>query len=633
MIFPCTPKNLTKRPFCVCLLGALFGVMFPLFGTVILIVESGKGFTFESIVTLHLENRLLMIIDTAPFWLGLFAYFIGKQFARSEMLISELAKTSEERLHLMNEANRANQAKSQFLANMSHEIRTPLNGILGMSHLVQDTDLSSDQLEYVRAIEMCSENLHDLISNVLDLSKIEAGKMSLEHVEFDLHQLIENLAVTFESQVQRKKLEFLIDIDCSTAKMVYSDPLRLRQVLTNFLSNAFKFTEAGQILLSVKCLDHDSNQTWEIGSRHRFRFSVSDTGIGMNEEQLAKVFEAFTQADGSTTRKYGGTGLGLTISRSFAKLMGGEIGINSVEGEGSEFWIEIPLEIANAQHSERHLSSEQVRELKVLVVDDNATNRIILIKMLKRIGVSCTPVSDGHEALAVLGSNEGGFDIVLMDQMMPGMSGVETSSRIYSKFGENGPRVILLSSGADYLKPETLVEAGVQRSIRKPIRFDDLKDVVTNETVVSETDEEVSGETFTEVFELNSKKQSGLRVLVAEDNKVNKKVIELMLRREGLQVDIADNGEEAVRMATAQKYDTIFMDIQMPVMDGPAATRAIRRMEKEMGRYTPIIALTAHALEGDRDKYLKDGMNDYLSKPIRLAELQRVLEKHHLMVA
>ena len=629
MNFPCIRNPLSNTSICYALGGTLFGALFPLFATGILAIEQGSDFSAVDLLHFHVENRLLLIIDTAPFWLGLFAYFIGKHFRRSNLLIQELEKTSEERLELMNEANRANLAKSQFLANMSHEIRTPLNGILGMNHLILDTELTEEQREYAKSIEMCSENLHDLISNILDLSKIEAGKMSLEHVEFDLHQAIENLALPFNSHIHKKKIELLIDINSNTPRMVNGDPLRLRQILNNFLSNAFKFTESGQIVILVKCLDAPSEQPLPVGHKSMLQFVVSDTGIGMNEETKSKVFEAFTQADGSTTRKYGGTGLGLTISRSFALLMGGEIGVESEEGKGSHFWVNVPLEVADYRHFERHLSHEEIRNLKILIVDDNATNRIILIKLLKRLGISCTPVSDGNEALAILENSAGvesaGFDLIIMDQMMPGLSGVETCQRIQRLLKGRAPRIILLSSGADFQNPEILESAGIQRSIRKPIRYDDLKEVITNESVAPEQNATES-EDFNFIHGQGSATRG--RVLVAEDNTVNQKVIETLLKRQGFEVNIAADGGEAVAMASRMRYDAIFMDIQMPVMDGRAAAMKIREIEDSCDYKTPIIALTAHALAGDRDKYIAFGMTDYLSKPIRIEELKRVIETH-----
>ena len=535
---------------------------------------------------------------------------------------AKLKKSMDEAIVLAEQAKQASKAKSQFLANMSHEVRTPMNGVIGMSELVLETELSADQRSSIETIRLSGESLLTVINDILDFSKIEAGKLEMEAINFNLPALIEDVSQVLAQRAHAKGLELIIDISNSLHSDVSADPSRIRQVLTNLLSNAIKFTDQGEIVVQVNNIE-DSNETTKV------RFSVRDTGIGLSKDEQLKLFQPFSQADESTTRKYGGTGLGLAISRQLIELMDGVIDCSSQSGQGSEFWFELTLKKSSGTHIVAKAPAHKLHGLRGLIIDDNATNRKLLVQQMDTWGVKQDSAEDGIVGLTKLHQAAAAgepFDMVILDMHMPKMDGLEVARLIKKDPSVNGTKMIMLTSVGIRGDAKLARDAGIKIYLTKPVRQVDLYNSLValmkgNPSNENELITQYSLEKDTTTF--------NAKVLLAEDNLVNQQVAKGFLRKLGCQVDLAVNGIEAVSSTENSSYDIIFMDCQMPRMDGYEATGEIRQKETwaKKSQHTPIIALTANALSGDREKCLAAGMDDYISKPFGQDRISEILKR------
>ncbi|MEO6547425.1 MAG: response regulator [Ferruginibacter sp.] len=538
------------------------------------------------------------------------AYLREERIINTEVLKEAYLKAEKARF----EADQANKAKSVFLATMSHEIRTPMNGVIGMASLLNETQLTSEQQEYAKTISTCGEALLMVINDILDFSKIESGNMELEHRDFDLRTCVEEVLDVFSSKAGQMGLDLAYEIDYNVPIQIVGDSLRLRQVLVNLVSNAIKFTERGEIFVGVHLLTKNTDGKIEL------QFEVRDTGIGIPADKMERLFKAFSQVDSSTSRKYGGTGLGLIICEKLIGLMGGHIDVNSKVNEGTTFTFTM-FSSASIQSVRTYVTQSitGMEGKQILVVDDNFTNRSILRNQLEIWKLVPSLTACGAEALALLATGKH-FDLMLTDMQMPDMDGCELSGqvqRLYPKLP-----IILLSSVGDERNKQY---PGLFKSIlTKPIKQEMLCKLIINELRGGSKPLSIGNEPVKQKLSVEFAKEHPLRILVAEDNLANQKLTLKILGKLGFHADLAENGRRAVDMADLKEYDIILMDVQMPEMDGLEATRTIR---EQLQIQPVIIAMTANVMKEDKDECLNAGMNDFVSKPVRLEEVVNALAK------
>lgn len=549
-----------------------------------------------------------------------------KQKHKLEQTTKKLEKTITEMHDAKRIAEEATVAKSSFLANMSHEIRTPLNGIIGMADLaLMDEELTDLQRERIIDIKQSGESLLDIINEILDISKIEADKLELEFIDFSVRDVLEKVTRLLSVKIFQEKLEFICSIDPEIPDIFIGDPVRLRQILINLVGNAIKFTDEGIVGVYVKMLEKKEESV-------KIEFSVVDTGIGIPKENIKDLFKSYSQADKSTTRTHGGTGLGLNISKKLVEMMGGEIGVESKQGDGSRFYFVIDFKLGKQTEDAVKLELEKSgKDVNILIVDDKKESTNVIKKYLDYWNInsqSAKTCDEGLKALQSFAKKKKGFDIVLVDYYMPNMKGTEILKQMEGEIEEGLiPEVVFLTTPqyvhADKKEKMPVIENALSKPVHQRELYSLLMQLLNKKAGSSETGTKSSAKKAKQ-----DKQKEAINILVAEDQVINRKIVNQLLEKKGWNVELAENGKQAFDKTKDKKFDIILMDVQMPEMDGFDATRLIRKSEKEKNIHTPIIAMTAHAMKGDKEKCLAVGMDYYISKPVNPAELYKAIEKY-----